>query len=889
MKYIVLIILLIKSNCCFSQNLISGTVKDSSGNYVEAAIIRVLNNETKLGYFFSLTNSKGFFEIIIPDSLLKNKATVIAQAFGFITQEKEFNNIKKSVDFILLPDIAILEPIIVKDNSIKIRKNGDTLNYTAASFSTKSDKTIGDVLKKIPGIDVDNSGRISFNGTPINYFYIDGDNLLDDRYNIATQSISYDVVDKIQVIEKNQHIKMFSGIVESDKPGINITFKEKNKLNWINDASFGTGFDNLSLAEINAMIFKSRFKSLNVFKYNNIGNNIASGLSDATISESNSSGQIEIPETPIVITDVRSFDVNESRYLFNNTVFLSLNNLIKTKTGLSYRFNLQALSNTQKQSYSNQTNFNIPNADNVGLSETNNTINHLEQMTVNFAINVNSTKRYINLITEGSLSPRISDLDVVLNNNNIYQRIAEKKAKLSVIFNGISIVGTKRFVELFSETHYQKNPQSLFFVPGLFDSLLNSGNPYKAGNQQLILESFVTKNYFSIKYASNYWLNTFKPGFSIEKHRMSSDITIEKNMGNSANLGSVFSNTLQFTKQIYFLEDELRWQKTNTQLILNMPVGINNVTVIDNTKFYSDKSTLVLLQPSFQWSQKFSPKLELLTKYFMNNQFGNIANLYRGSIITDYRQVLANQLNFLESQNELHQFTTTFTFKQPIKIMFFNLSARYSFQQNKSIQTSEINSSLNKIIAIPFLNSNKSFSVNSSISKYLFFANSTLNISYKYRNSVTPIFQNNEIFNSQNKTNTIEFGLRSKIKKALSSNIEYVFFSMKNTNANTQKQSTQQFKQNYALEYTHKTFFVIKFVAESIAYWRNEDKLDNFTFFDASAKFFIKKPNMELETIFSNLGNVSSFSQTIVYSNSISTEQTLIRGRTAFLKISFKF
>jgi hypothetical protein len=864
-------------------------VKDSSGNYVESAIIRVLKKETKLACLFSVTNSKGYFEFIIPDSLLKNLSNITVQALGFITQEKEIKNIKNSFDFILLPDIAFLEPVIVKDNSIKIRKKGDTLNYTASSFSSKADKTIGDVLKKIPGIDVDNNGRISFNGTPINYFYIDGDNLLDDRYNIATESIRYDLVDKIQVIEKNQHIKMLSGIVESDKPAINITFKDKNKLNWNNDASVGAGIDNLSLVEINAMVFKSRFKSLNVFKYNNIGNNIASGYSDASISESNSSDQIEIPETPIVITGLRYFDVNESRYLFNNTAFLTLNNLLKTKTGLSYRFNLLALSNKQKQSYSNQTNFIIPNTDIVGLSETNNSFNYLKNMTATFAINVNSTKRYINLSTEGSLSPRNNDLDIVLNNNNIYQRIDDKKAKLSVIFNGISIIGTKGFVELFSETKYQNNPQSLFFVPGLFDSLLNAGNPYKAGNQQLVLESFVTKNYFSIKYASNYWLNTFKPGFSIEKHRMTSDINIEKSTGNSANLGSAFSNSLQFTKQIYFLEDEIRWQKMNTQLSLNIPLSINNVTVRDNSKSFSDKSNLVLLQPSFQWRQKLSPKLELITKYFMNNQFGNIANLYRGAIITDYRQILANQIYFLESQNELHQFTTSFTFKQPIKILFFNLSARYSFQQNKSIQTSDINSNLNKIIAVPFLNSNKSFSVNSSISKYLFFANSTLNISYRYRNSVNPTFQNNEIFNSQNTTNTIEVGLRSKIKKALSSNIEYMLFSMKNMNANTQKQSAQQFKQNYALEYTHETFFVIKFAAESITYWRNENKVDNFIFFDASTKIFFKKPNIEIEAIFSNLGNISSFSQAIVYSNSISTEQTLIRGRTAFLKIGFKF
>lgn len=889
MKYIVSIIFILYFNCCFSQNLISGSVKDSSGNYIESAVVRILIKDNKFAYLYSLTNYLGVFEINIPDSLFNHKAIIAVQAFGFFPQEKTFNYEKTNNHFILQSNAIILTPVTVKDNEVKIRKKGDTLSFSTATFSSKADKTIGDVLKKIPGIELDHNGRISFNGTPINYFYIDGDNLLDDRYTIATESIPYDIVDKIQVIEKNQHIKMLSGVIESDKPGINITLKEKNKINWINNASIGLGFDNLSLAEINSMIFKSRVKSLNVLKYNNIGKNISDELITNAISSANTNADIVMPNSPIVLLGGKSFEIKQQRYLFNNSIFLSSNSLVKNKNGFLTRFNFQNIVDKQNQTVKNLTNFTIPNNNSIEISEKQVTSNEIKYTSATLGININSSKRYLNISADGSLSPNTNLANITLNNTNILQNITEKKSTASLLINGIFIIGTKRFVEFFSETKYVNNPQNLIFIPGLFDSILNAGNPFKSGNQQLVLESIVSKNYFSLRYVNGNWLYTIKTGINLEQHQLSTSIYVDKLNGETIKSGIPFTNHIHFNKYQYFLENETQWQHKNSKLIFNIPLAIHKIDIADYDQLLNNKNTLLLIQPNFQWNKKMNSKIELKTRYLLNNQFGDIFSLNRGVIIADYRELAASNLNYLQTQNELHQLSTTFLYKNPIKIFFLNFSVQYSFQQNHFIQFTELNSNLNRTLAIPFINSNKTFFINTSISKYLFFVKTTLNIAYRFRKSTYPLFQNKLLFNTVNTFNATDISLRSKITNKFSSNVELSFTNIKNFNSTISMLSTQQFRHQYSLEYYLNNNSVIKLAADGFNYWRSGTRLSSIIFFDASAKFFIRKPNIELEAIFSNVSNMSEFTETSIQVNSISTEQSFIRGRTAFVKINFNF
>ena len=121
-----------------------------------------------------------------------------------------------------------LKEVIVK--SKKIWGEKDTVNYLVSGFKSGNDQVIGDVLRKMPGITVKESGEISYNGKPINKFYIENLDLLQGRYGIATNNIQAADVATVQVLEHHQPIKALdNNNTMANETAINLKLKEGSK------------------------------------------------------------------------------------------------------------------------------------------------------------------------------------------------------------------------------------------------------------------------------------------------------------------------------------------------------------------------------------------------------------------------------------------------------------------------------------------------------------------------------------------------------------------------------------------------------------------------------------------------------------------------------------
>ncbi|RYE13863.1 MAG: hypothetical protein EOP34_07875, partial [Rickettsiales bacterium] len=184
---------------CTAQN-IRGTVTDSLGKAVAYANIS-LKNSSNLILAYQGSNEKGQFLLHIPEGTDLKNLLVEVTCIGFRTQSKAFLASASVYNFKLSAASNQLKTVTVRDNRPRLKTSGDTLSYKVSDFSSPQDRVIGDVIKKLPGIDVDNNGKIKYNGKPITQLNIGGDNLLDDKYNIATRSIPQGAVDQVQVIE----------------------------------------------------------------------------------------------------------------------------------------------------------------------------------------------------------------------------------------------------------------------------------------------------------------------------------------------------------------------------------------------------------------------------------------------------------------------------------------------------------------------------------------------------------------------------------------------------------------------------------------------------------------------------------------------------------------
>ena len=164
MKKILLLIIILTNSFIFSQVRFDGVVTDSLGNAIMGANVIAIEKDTKILDGFGISNDAGYYKI----SLKKNTDYNIKVSFiGFKQVEFDLNVSEASEKNIILEEQAeaLDEVELVYEMPVTIK--GDTIVYNADSFNTGSEKKLGDVLKNLPGIEINDDGRIVVEGKEI--------------------------------------------------------------------------------------------------------------------------------------------------------------------------------------------------------------------------------------------------------------------------------------------------------------------------------------------------------------------------------------------------------------------------------------------------------------------------------------------------------------------------------------------------------------------------------------------------------------------------------------------------------------------------------------------------------------------------------------------------
>ena len=198
----------------FGQSKIDGRVV---GDESVMLTVTPINNDSILA--FTNVDENGNFSLII-DAPTFAQLKIIVKGFNVKTIEKIIKNETQRLTFNVKPEVKQLKEVIVKAK--KIREKGDTINYVAASFIDKNDKVLKDLLRKLPGLTISSDGKISVNGQWIKDFYIEGNDILGDRYNIATTNINVESIASVQILQHHQEANVLRGKETNDQPSINI-------------------------------------------------------------------------------------------------------------------------------------------------------------------------------------------------------------------------------------------------------------------------------------------------------------------------------------------------------------------------------------------------------------------------------------------------------------------------------------------------------------------------------------------------------------------------------------------------------------------------------------------------------------------------------------------
>lgn len=269
--------------CCTylsAQNLfqVKGIVADSTANSkLHNATISILNAKDSTLYKFTRANEDGAFNIPMKAGnfiMLLTYPDYADYVYQFKLDEASPSFNFRIVNMRLKANL--LNEVIIKGQAAAIKIKGDTTEFNAASYTIQPNDKVEDLLKKMPGIQIDKDGKITAQGKTVPKVLVDGEEFFGDDPTLVTKNLRADMVDKVQLYEKKSDQAAFTGVDDGEKTQtINIKLKEDKKNGYFGKAEAAKGSDNFYQAQAMFNAFKTKQK---FSVYGVVGNNGKTGL-----------------------------------------------------------------------------------------------------------------------------------------------------------------------------------------------------------------------------------------------------------------------------------------------------------------------------------------------------------------------------------------------------------------------------------------------------------------------------------------------------------------------------------------------------------------------------------------------------------------------------------
>ena len=222
---------------------ISGTIKDEKDkSLLESATIHLEKTKDSSVVSYTISNDKGYFSL--EGKTYEKELRLFVSFIGLKTYSKKITINNKSIDLgaiLMKAEENVLDEVVIKSRApITIKK--DTLEFNVKSFKTKKDASVEDLLKKLPGVEVDEEGKITVNGKPVNKILVNGKPFFGNDPTIVTKNLTKEIIEKVQISDTKTKSEAFTG-QKGDKNNktINLTIKKENNKGWFGRLAAGGG------------------------------------------------------------------------------------------------------------------------------------------------------------------------------------------------------------------------------------------------------------------------------------------------------------------------------------------------------------------------------------------------------------------------------------------------------------------------------------------------------------------------------------------------------------------------------------------------------------------------------------------------------------------------
>ncbi|MDR1370306.1 MAG: TonB-dependent receptor [Dysgonamonadaceae bacterium] len=778
MRIVIIFILLITSLSVRSQT-IEGVVKDKQDKVpIDGVVITLLDkNNNTVAYCF--TDKDGKYSIQSEekmDSLFLNVSFL-----GYETQIIFIKSRSKQPDIFLQVKDFQLKEVSVKARTLWLKE--DTIAYNVAALQTQNDRKIGDVLKKIPGVEVSNSGGITYRGFPINKFYIEGLDLLNSRYGIATNNVPVDAVSTVEVIENHQPVKMFKDMIPSMDAAINLKLKAGKKFRPVGtvEAGGGYGFDDY-LWTLNAFGIQVEKKSQTIvmYKTNNSGKNIVSEFDDQTIGTENLKS-FTLPSALISSPITRSMPLTESRYLFNKTHVLTLNNLNKVSDDSHLRVNVNYINNCKEETVNQYSSYYIE-GDNLIINELESLNNRLNLLDGAVTYNNNSTNQFINNPLKG-----VAGWDNTHSGIQTQSPVSEEfDLRNYYIQNDLdySVKTKNRIWNINSFMRYSSLPRQL-----------NVQTESLTSDQSILRIGFYTQNntYYSFKRG----LSSFRVDLSLEAAFDNLKTDLKYHFLSDSIRNDIKSDFLKT-----FIQPQYSYNNGAFLFSVKIPLVLDWLGVQDNEYKTNTEYSYLFVNPSANLRYKYE-MWELIAQVRYNQDIGDIAGLIPSYVMTGYR-TLRNTSGILSKDKSLMN-TFSLAYKDALNGFYFNLGGYYRKTERNMMSKQRFINELSFSSNDQQSSQSKFRGANGYIGKNFYNIGTTFTLTANYARIESKKWQQGDHYPLQSEIWSLIPKVNFSVKRYFNVICEMVFSSnsqsITNSTANKYKSSFAQIAQKTSVSY----------------------------------------------------------------------------------------
>jgi hypothetical protein len=278
MKSILKISSLLLLSFCFTSSVfaqaptfkVTGSIADSAGVKLQQASMTVLKQGNNLLTGFGFSSREGLFEI---KNIKAGDYVLQVTYVGKQTLRKPFTLVDKDVDLgklILYNKVEEVATATITGDRNPITVKRDTLEYDAKAFQVRPNANVEELLKKLPGVEVDKDGKVTAMGKDVTKIRVDGKDFFGNDPKMATRNLDADIIDRVQVVDEKSDVSRFTGIDDGERDRvINLALKADKKKGYFGKLEGGYGTEDRYNNKINASRFNKKMQLSLVGNLNN--------------------------------------------------------------------------------------------------------------------------------------------------------------------------------------------------------------------------------------------------------------------------------------------------------------------------------------------------------------------------------------------------------------------------------------------------------------------------------------------------------------------------------------------------------------------------------------------------------------------------------------------